>query len=176
MHVKCIHFLFKVMIHIWATRVESLIQGPNSGTFAGAFVFAFCLPVPSQLNYIAVSMSNIFILGGETIKNINQQSGAHVELQRNPPPNTDPNVRVFSIRGTPQQMEMARQLIDDKIGVRTISTEPSAGKPTRWTSKCLPGCNNSFLWWKAINVSSDTHWHAANVIWTYKIVRKHVCW
>uniref|UniRef100_A0A8C1VV96 Far upstream element-binding protein 3-like n=1 Tax=Cyprinus carpio TaxID=7962 RepID=A0A8C1VV96_CYPCA len=56
--------------------------------------------------------------GGETIKSINQQSGAHVELQRNPPPNTDPNVRIFSIRGSPQQMEMARQLIDEKIGVR----------------------------------------------------------
>uniref|UniRef100_A0A671NWG1 Far upstream element-binding protein 3-like n=1 Tax=Sinocyclocheilus anshuiensis TaxID=1608454 RepID=A0A671NWG1_9TELE len=54
--------------------------------------------------------------GGETIKSINQQSGAHVELQRNPPPNTDPNVRIFSIRGSPQQMEMARQLIDEKIG------------------------------------------------------------
>ncbi|KAL4609409.1 far upstream element-binding protein 3-like [Arapaima gigas] len=54
--------------------------------------------------------------GGETIKNINSQSGAHVELQRNPPPNTDPNVRIFSIRGTPQQLEMARQLIDEKIG------------------------------------------------------------
>ncbi|XP_052319952.1 far upstream element-binding protein 3-like isoform X2 [Oncorhynchus keta] len=54
--------------------------------------------------------------GGDTIKSINQQSGAHVELQRNPPHNTDPNVRIFSIRGTPQQMELARQLIDDKIG------------------------------------------------------------
>ncbi|XP_058861243.1 far upstream element-binding protein 3-like isoform X4 [Acipenser ruthenus] len=54
--------------------------------------------------------------GGETIKNINQQAGAHVELQRNPPPNTDPNVRIFSIRGTPQQIELARQLIDEKIG------------------------------------------------------------
>uniref|UniRef100_A0AAY4BJB3 K Homology domain-containing protein n=1 Tax=Denticeps clupeoides TaxID=299321 RepID=A0AAY4BJB3_9TELE len=58
--------------------------------------------------------------GGETIKNINQQSGAHVELQRNPPPNTDPNVRIFSIRGTPQQMELARQLIDEKIGVGVL--------------------------------------------------------
>ena len=56
--------------------------------------------------------------GGETIKSINQQSGAHVELQRNPPPSTDPNTRVFTIRGTPQQMDLARQLIDDKIGVR----------------------------------------------------------
>lgn len=44
-----------------------------------------------------------------------------MELQRNPPLNTDPNVRVFSIRGTPQQMEMARQLIDEKIGVGTDS-------------------------------------------------------
>lgn len=61
---------------------------------------------------------SLLFSGGETIKNINQQSGAHVELQRNPPLNTDPNVRIFSIRGTPQQMEMARQLIDEKIGVR----------------------------------------------------------
>uniref|UniRef100_A0A3Q3XFG1 K Homology domain-containing protein n=1 Tax=Mola mola TaxID=94237 RepID=A0A3Q3XFG1_MOLML len=60
--------------------------------------------------------------GGETIKSINQQSGAHVELQRNPPPSTDPNTRVFTIRGTAQQMDLARQLIDDKIGVGKTST------------------------------------------------------
>uniref|UniRef100_A0A673XEE5 Far upstream element (FUSE) binding protein 3 n=1 Tax=Salmo trutta TaxID=8032 RepID=A0A673XEE5_SALTR len=66
--------------------------------------------------------------GGETIKNINQQSGAHVELQRNPPPNTDPNVRIFSIRGTSQQMEMARQLIDEKIGVGGLMPPPPPNK------------------------------------------------
>uniref|UniRef100_A0A4W5K4G6 Far upstream element (FUSE) binding protein 3 n=1 Tax=Hucho hucho TaxID=62062 RepID=A0A4W5K4G6_9TELE len=65
--------------------------------------------------------------GGETIKNINQQSGAHVELQRNPPPNTDPNVRIFSIRGTSQQMEMARQLIDEKIGASGMGGSSSFG-------------------------------------------------
>ncbi|XP_036436602.1 far upstream element-binding protein 3 isoform X2 [Colossoma macropomum] len=65
--------------------------------------------------------------GGETIKNINQQSGAHVELQRNPPPNTDPNVRIFSIRGTPQQIEMARQLIDEKIGASGLGGSSSFG-------------------------------------------------
>ncbi|KAJ8390033.1 hypothetical protein AAFF_G00111940 [Aldrovandia affinis] len=65
--------------------------------------------------------------GGETIKNINQQSGAHVELQRNPPPNTDPNVRIFSIRGTPQQMELARQLIDEKIGGSGMGGSSSFG-------------------------------------------------
>jgi len=65
--------------------------------------------------------------GGETIKNINQQSGAHVELQRNPPPNTDPNMRIFSIRGTPQQMEVARQLIDEKIGASGLGGSSSFG-------------------------------------------------
>lgn len=59
--------------------------------------------------------------GGENIKSINQQSGAHVELQRNPPPNTDPNLRIFTIRGIPQQIEVARHLIDEKVGVRTRS-------------------------------------------------------
>uniref|UniRef100_H3C6W8 K Homology domain-containing protein n=1 Tax=Tetraodon nigroviridis TaxID=99883 RepID=H3C6W8_TETNG len=69
--------------------------------------------------------------GGETIKSINQQSGAHVELQRNPPPSTDPNTRVFTIRGSAQQMDVARQLIDDKIGAQVSSaTEASASAPS----------------------------------------------
>lgn len=57
------------------------------------------------------------IVGGETIKSISQQSGARIELQRNPPPNADPNMKMFTIRGTPQQIDYARQLIEEKIGV-----------------------------------------------------------
>uniref|UniRef100_A0A8C6SU18 Far upstream element (FUSE) binding protein 3 n=1 Tax=Neogobius melanostomus TaxID=47308 RepID=A0A8C6SU18_9GOBI len=53
---------------------------------------------------------------GKKLK-LKQQSRAFVELQRNPPPSTDPNTRIFSIRGTPQQLEKARQLIDERIGV-----------------------------------------------------------
>lgn len=64
-----------------------------------------------------------FSSGGENIKSINQQSGAHVELQRNPPPNTDPGVRIFTIRGVPQQIELARHLIDEKVGVSSISVD-----------------------------------------------------
>uniref|UniRef100_A0A3B4CB42 K Homology domain-containing protein n=1 Tax=Pygocentrus nattereri TaxID=42514 RepID=A0A3B4CB42_PYGNA len=79
--------------------------------------------------------------GGETIKNINQQSGAHVELQRNPPPNTDPNVRIFSIRGTPQQIEMARQLIDEKIGVRIVSWQ--------FCRRSTNSCFCFFVFWSA---------------------------
>ncbi|XP_037835385.1 far upstream element-binding protein 3 isoform X7 [Kryptolebias marmoratus] len=68
--------------------------------------------------------------GGETIKNIKEQSRAHVELQRNPPPNTDPNVRIFSIRGTHQQLEKARQLIDERIGGPGIGSNSSFGMNT----------------------------------------------
>lgn len=55
--------------------------------------------------------------GGETIKGISQQSGARIELQRNPPPNADPNIKMFTVRGTPQQIDYARQLVEEKIGV-----------------------------------------------------------
>lgn len=73
------------------------------------------LSIPSVLVF--------FSSGGENIKSINQQSGAHVELQRNPPPNTDPGVRIFTIRGVPQQIELARHLIDEKVGVSSISVD-----------------------------------------------------
>ncbi|XP_053328800.1 far upstream element-binding protein 3 [Spea bombifrons] len=66
--------------------------------------------------------------GGENIKSINQQSGAHVELQRNPPPNTDPSVRIFTIRGVPQQIELARHLIDEKVGGTAIGAPSSFGQ------------------------------------------------
>uniref|UniRef100_A0A673TGD5 Far upstream element binding protein 3 n=1 Tax=Suricata suricatta TaxID=37032 RepID=A0A673TGD5_SURSU len=65
--------------------------------------------------------------GGENIKSINQQSGAHVELQRNPPPNTDPNLRIFTIRGVPQQIEVARHLIDEKVGGTSLGAPGAFG-------------------------------------------------
>lgn len=72
---------------------------------------------------VILCVSVFFSSGGENIKSINQQSGAHVELQRNPPPNTDPGVRIFTIRGVPQQIELARHLIDEKVGVSPISVD-----------------------------------------------------
>lgn len=53
--------------------------------------------------------------GGETIKLINQQSGAFCEMDRaaiNPP-----NEKMFKMKGSQEQIERARQLISDKIGV-----------------------------------------------------------
>uniref|UniRef100_A0A8C7L7A7 KH-type splicing regulatory protein n=1 Tax=Oncorhynchus kisutch TaxID=8019 RepID=A0A8C7L7A7_ONCKI len=53
--------------------------------------------------------------GGENVKAINQQTGAFVEISRQPPPNGDPNFKLFIIRGSPQQIDHAKQLIEDKI-------------------------------------------------------------
>lgn len=55
--------------------------------------------------------------GGENVKAINQQSGAFVEISRQPPPNGDPNFKMFIIRGSPQQIDHAKQLIEEKIEV-----------------------------------------------------------
>ncbi|XP_053549305.1 far upstream element-binding protein 1 isoform X2 [Bombina bombina] len=71
-----------------------------------------------EFNFVVPTVKTGLIIGkgGETIKNISQQSGARIELQRNPPPNSDPNMKMFTIRGTPQQIDYARQLIEEKIG------------------------------------------------------------
>ncbi|KAE8609464.1 hypothetical protein XENTR_v10011817 [Xenopus tropicalis] len=71
-----------------------------------------------EFNFVVPTVKTGLIIGkgGETIKNISQQSGARIELQRNPPPNADPNVKLFTIRGSPQQIDYARQLVEEKIG------------------------------------------------------------
>uniref|UniRef100_A0AAQ5X469 K Homology domain-containing protein n=1 Tax=Amphiprion ocellaris TaxID=80972 RepID=A0AAQ5X469_AMPOC len=55
--------------------------------------------------------------GGENVKSINQQTGAFVEISRQPPPNGDPNFKLFIIQGSPQQIDHAKQLIEEKIEV-----------------------------------------------------------
>lgn len=51
--------------------------------------------------------------GGETIRSINQQSGAHCEIDRNGP--QDGPERIFSIRGNRSQIEHAKSLIMEKV-------------------------------------------------------------
>uniref|UniRef100_A0A1A7Z385 KH-type splicing regulatory protein n=1 Tax=Iconisemion striatum TaxID=60296 RepID=A0A1A7Z385_9TELE len=53
--------------------------------------------------------------GGENVKAINQQTGAFVEISRQLPPNGDQNFKLFIIRGSPQQVDHAKQLIEEKI-------------------------------------------------------------
>ena len=57
--------------------------------------------------------------GDETIRRINQESGAHVELQKHPGPN--PYQKLFSITGTPDQIELAIQMILEIVGSFYVS-------------------------------------------------------
>ncbi|XP_036408683.1 far upstream element-binding protein 2-like [Megalops cyprinoides] len=67
--------------------------------------------------------------GGENVKAINQQTGAFVEISRQLPPNGDPNFKLFVIRGSPQQIDHAKQLIEDKIEGPLCPVGPGPGGP-----------------------------------------------
>ncbi|XP_010768404.1 far upstream element-binding protein 2-like isoform X6 [Notothenia coriiceps] len=67
--------------------------------------------------------------GGENVKSINQQTGAFVEICRQPPPNGDPNFKIFIIRGSPQQIDHAKQLIEEKIEIPLCPVGPGPGGP-----------------------------------------------
>lgn len=54
-------------------------------------------------------------IGGETIKQINQQSGAHCELDRRSQNNQNSNEKTFIIRGDGEQIEAAKRIISDKV-------------------------------------------------------------
>lgn len=61
--------------------------------------------------------------GGETIKQINQQSGAFCELDRRPPPN--PSEKIFIIRGSHDQVELAKRMISEKLGLGPMGAPPT---------------------------------------------------
>jgi len=55
------------------------------------------------------------LAGGETIREICRQSGAHVELNRDQ--TTNISERVFRIQGSPDQIRQAVLLVNEKAGV-----------------------------------------------------------
>lgn len=59
--------------------------------------------------------------GGETIKQINSQSGAHCEMDRRP--NNNPTEKIILIRGSPEQIESAKRLIQDKLGMVSCTSD-----------------------------------------------------
>ena len=61
------------------------------------------------------SMMCVCVTGGETIRDICRQSGAHVELNRDQSANS--LERVFRISGLPEQMQQAMRLISEKAGI-----------------------------------------------------------
>ena len=80
----------------------------GKGNFANTFLYFVCL-----------KSFFVRLTGGETIKQINQQSGAFCELDRRPPPN--PNEKIFIIRGSHEQVELAKRMISEKLGLVSSS-------------------------------------------------------
>jgi hypothetical protein len=56
----------------------------------------------------------VLFLGGETIKQINLQTGAHCEIDRRH--NNTGSEKTFVIRGTTEQIENAKRMINEKLG------------------------------------------------------------
>ena len=70
-----------------------------------------------KLEYIKVESKKAELVvgeGGETIKSINQASGAHVEINRNTPP--DAVKKNFIIRGSVEAVEKGRTMVLEKLG------------------------------------------------------------
>lgn len=70
------------------------------------------------VDYILVSSDKVGLVigkGGETIKSINQASGAHCEIDKRAPPEaTEKN---FIIRGSAENVERAKQMVLEKVEV-----------------------------------------------------------
>ncbi|KAG8223023.1 hypothetical protein J437_LFUL001345 [Ladona fulva] len=109
----------------WGERRPGGMQGGPGGPMGDKQEATFSVP--------AGKCGIIIGRGGETIKQINMQTGAHCELDRRPPLN--PNEKVFLIRGTPDQIEHAKRLINEKIGM-----PPGPGGPTQPPTQ-YPGIN-----------------------------------
>merc|ERR1719410_1552862 len=70
-----------------------------------------------KVEYVMVASNKVGLVigkGGETIKSINQASGAHVEIDRNAPPEaTEKN---FIIKGSAEAVDRAKSMVLEKIG------------------------------------------------------------
>ncbi|XP_012266333.1 far upstream element-binding protein 1 isoform X1 [Athalia rosae] len=64
--------------------------------------------------------------GGETIKQINQQTGAHCELDRRNQSNE--NEKIFIIRGSPDQVEHAKRIFSERLGLSPSGAPFSGGQ------------------------------------------------
>uniref|UniRef100_A0A0K0DNQ0 KH domain-containing protein n=1 Tax=Angiostrongylus cantonensis TaxID=6313 RepID=A0A0K0DNQ0_ANGCA len=87
--------------------ITELVHKSCSGAALAGQTEAFYMHVPSNKTGLVIGK------GGETIKQINAESGAHCELSRDPPPN--PQEKVFIIRGTPFQIHHAQHIIRIKV-------------------------------------------------------------
>lgn len=81
-------------------------------------------------------------LGGETIKQINQQSGAYCELDRRSQ-NPNSNEKVFLIKGDPDSIETAKRIIQDKVQMPLNFVSQGGGGPPSMSAS-MPTVNIAF--------------------------------
>lgn len=81
----------------------------------------------------------MLFVGGETIKSIIQQSGAHCELDRAWQKNTTD--KSFIIRGDQEQIETAKRIISEKVQMplNFVSTGVSSNLPTAYPGMAPQG-------------------------------------
>ncbi|MGH0157162.1 UNVERIFIED_CONTAM: hypothetical protein FKN15_032975 [Acipenser sinensis] len=99
---------------------------PDDGT--GPDKVAHIMGPPERCEH-AASIINELLQSIRNVKAINQETGAFVEISRQPPPNGDPNFKLFIIRGSPQQIDHAKQLIEEKIEAPLCPVGPGLGGP-----------------------------------------------
>lgn len=74
--------------------------------------------------------------GGETIRQIKQQAGCDIELDKEERKGDNPNEKYFIIRGPPEKIAFAQQLILDRInGTAGSSTPTNLQNPTGMSYK-----------------------------------------
>lgn len=87
-------------------------------------------------DYVQVPATKVGLVigkGGETIKQINQNTGAHCEIDKNAP--MDARDKNFIIKGTPEAVERAKNMIMEKLGFGT------SGYGSTWGNS---GSSNTF--------------------------------
>lgn len=90
-----------------AGRLDGMFDG--RGRFGNGFSDEMSFSVPAEKCGLVIGK------GGETIREICRQSGAHVELNRDQ--NINSLERVFRITGSADQMQAAVRLISEKAGI-----------------------------------------------------------
>ena len=92
--------------HLITQCVTKSADGPGGG--GGGMQDTFFMHIPASKTGLIIGR------GGETIKAINSESGAHVELSRDSQNNM--TEKVFVIKGTPYQIHVAQHMMRIKVG------------------------------------------------------------
>ncbi|XP_017482918.1 PREDICTED: far upstream element-binding protein 3 [Rhagoletis zephyria] len=112
-------------------------EGNNSNYGYGYGVNHAQQPPREEITFMVPSSKCGIVIGrgGETIKLINQQSGAYCEMDRNAV--NPPSEKLFKCKGTSEQVEAARQMIAEKINMELpiIARKPISGN--------IPGQHNN---------------------------------